>query len=108
MIGGLVLAAVNTFLAGLLTVDDADSFYEQRIRRLAQRNPFPSANSAENGLLVMEIDGLSYRHMEQALALGYMPTLQTMIDEWGLRAVADRLRPAVPDIVRPGRHSLRR
>ncbi len=83
LIGGLVLAAINTLLAGLLTVDDADSFYEQRIRRLAQQNPFRGANSAENGLLVMEIDGLSYRHMEQALARGYMPTLQTMIDSGG-------------------------
>ncbi len=83
LIGGLILAAVNTVLAGLLTVDDSDSFYEQRIRRLAQSNSFSSASSAGNGLLMMEIDGVSYRHMQQALALGYMPTLQTMIDDEG-------------------------
>lgn len=83
VIGGLVLAAVNTVLTGLLTLDDSDSFYEQRIRRLAQSSPFPDANSGGQGLLVMEIDGVSYRHMQQALALGYMPTLRTMIEDEG-------------------------
>jgi uncharacterized membrane protein YvlD (DUF360 family) len=83
VIGGLVLAAVNTVLTGLLTLDDSDSFYEQRIRRLAQSSPFPDANSGGQGLLVMEIDGVSYRHMQQALALGYMPTLRSMVEDEG-------------------------
>lgn len=77
VISGLVLAAVNTVLTGLLTLDDSDSFYEQRIRRLAQSSPFPDAHSGGQGLLVMEIDGVSYRHMQQALTLGYMPTLRS-------------------------------
>lgn len=81
--GGLVLAAVNTVLAGLLTLDDADSFYEQRILHLAQQSPFAAASSQERGVLILEIDGVSYRHIQQAVALGYMPTLRRMIEEEG-------------------------
>lgn len=83
VIGGVVLAAVNTVLTGLLTIDDSDSFYEQRMARMAQKQPFRTAADATRGLLMLEIDGLSYRHLQQALALGYMPTLQEMIDDEG-------------------------
>jgi len=83
IIGGVVLAAANTVLAGLLTIDDSDSYYELRIMRLAQKSPFQGAPTEERGLLMLEIDGLSYRHLQQALALGYMPTLQEMMEEEG-------------------------
>lgn len=83
VVGGLVLAAVNTVLTGLLTLDDADSFYEQHILRLAQQSPFDAATRPERGLLMLEVDGVSFRHVQQAVALGYMPTLQQMIEEEG-------------------------
>lgn len=83
IVGAIVLAGVNTVLTGLLTLDDADSFYEQRILRLAQQSPFAAASSQARGLLILEIDGVSYRHMQQALALGYMPTLRHMVEAEG-------------------------
>jgi uncharacterized membrane protein YvlD (DUF360 family) len=83
IVGAIVLAGVNTVLTGLITLDDADSFYEQRILRLAQQSPFAAASSQESGLLILEIDGVSYRHMQQALALGYMPTLRHMVEAEG-------------------------
>ncbi|HNS01710.1 MAG TPA: phage holin family protein [Anaerolineae bacterium] len=83
IVGGIILAAVNTVLTGLLTLDDADSFYEQRILRMAQQSPFAAASSQGRALLMLEIDGVSYRHLEQAVALGYMPTLRRLIDTEG-------------------------
>jgi uncharacterized membrane protein YvlD (DUF360 family) len=83
IVGSIVLAAINTVLTGLLTLDDADSFYEQRILRLAQQSPFATASTQERGLLILEIDGVSHRHLQQALALGYMPTLRQMIEGEG-------------------------
>ena len=35
------------------------------------------------GVMMVEIDGLSYWHLEQALEKGLLPTLQKMIDEDG-------------------------
>ncbi|MEI2689701.1 MAG: alkaline phosphatase family protein [Anaerolineae bacterium] len=37
----------------------------------------------ERGLLILEIDGVSHRHLQQALALDYMPTLRQMIEKEG-------------------------
>lgn len=82
-LGGLVLAAVNTVITGVLTVDDEDSFYQGVVERLAKWQAFRGAAESGRGLVMMEIDGLSYWHMRHALAKGMLPTLQQMIDEDG-------------------------
>ena len=41
------------------------------------------ASEPGRGLVMLEIDGLSYHHMKKALAEGYLPTLQKMMDEEG-------------------------
>jgi uncharacterized membrane protein YvlD (DUF360 family) len=82
-IGGLVLAAVNTIITGVITVDDDDSFYAGVVMRLAKRQTFRGAAEPGRGLAMMEIDGLSYWHMKHALDAGMLPTLKKMIDEEG-------------------------
>jgi uncharacterized membrane protein YvlD (DUF360 family) len=91
LIGGLlqavaasvVLAIINAVLTGIIEVDDEGSFYQGRIERAARRDPFQGAAEPGRGLMMLEIDGLSYHHLHKALAAGLMPTLQAMIDEEG-------------------------
>ena len=81
LIGGIVIAFFNTILVGILDVDEEGSWYQNRIERLARENPFDSADESGRGLMMVEIDGLSYWHIRKALDDGLMPTLQKMLDE---------------------------
>jgi uncharacterized membrane protein YvlD (DUF360 family) len=81
--GGIVFAFFNAIFTGILELDDEGSFYQSRIERRAREQPFASAGEPGRGLMMVEIDGLSYWHLQQALADGLLPTLQKMIDEDG-------------------------
>lgn len=82
-IGGIFLAAINTIFTTVLTVDDDDSFYQGIVERLAKRDTFKDEDFTKRGLVMLEIDGLSYHHIQKALADGYMPTLKQMMNEEG-------------------------
>jgi uncharacterized membrane protein YvlD (DUF360 family) len=84
-LGGIVFAIINTVITGVTTVDDEDSFYQGLVERLAARSPFKAAVDEGRGLVMMELDGLSYWHFQKALDAGYMPTLKAMMDEDGYR-----------------------
>jgi uncharacterized membrane protein YvlD (DUF360 family) len=81
--GGLVFAIINTVLTGVTSLDDSDSFYQGLVERLAARSPFKATADEGRGLVMLEVDGLSYWHIQKAIAEGYMPTLKAMIDEDG-------------------------
>ena len=83
VVASVVLAAINTLITGVLDVDDEGSFYQNRIERAAKRALIKGAAEPGRGLMMLEIDGLSYHHLHKALAAGLMPTLQAMIDEEG-------------------------
>lgn len=83
IVASVVLAVVNAVITGILDVDEEGSFYQNRIERVARRQPFKAADETGRGLVMLEIDGLSYHHLRYALAKGWMPTLQQMIDEEG-------------------------
>jgi uncharacterized membrane protein YvlD (DUF360 family) len=83
VLGGLVFAFFNTVLTGVLDVDEEGSFYQNRIEKRAREQPFDSAGETGRGLMMLEIDGLSYWHLKQAIGRGLMPTLKQMIDEEG-------------------------
>ncbi len=82
-LGGLILAAVNTVITGILSVDDEDSFYSGVVERLAKRDTFQGAAEPGRGLVMLEIDGLSFHHMKKALAENMLPTLTRLHDEEG-------------------------
>ena len=79
--GSVVLAAVNTFVMGLIHAGDEDSFYQGVVERLATQRKYGAQDSGERGMVMMEIDGLSYHHMRHALERGYMPTVRQMMEE---------------------------
>lgn len=81
--GGFAFAIFNNILSGVLELDEEGSFYQQRIERLAARQPYAEANSPNRALMMVEFDGLSYHHIRKALERGLMPNLQRLIDEEG-------------------------
>ena len=83
ILGGIVLSAINTIITNILFAGDNDSFYRGVVERLAGRSPYPMEEDPSPGLIMMEIDGLSYWHLKKALDNGLMPSLQKMIDEEG-------------------------
>ena len=107
-VAGIVFALVNAVITGVLDVDEEGSFYQNLIERRARRTPFEGASDPGRGLVMLEIDGLSYHHIQKALADGYMPTLTQMMEEDGYQPLADRLRPALADLGLPGGHHVRR
>jgi hypothetical protein len=92
--GSLIFSTINTILTGLMTVDDQDSVYNGLVERLAKRKMFADAHSDERGLVMMEIDGLSYYHLKKAIEDGWMPHVREMMEEDGY--VATRVDCGLP------------
>ncbi len=83
IVGGLIFAAINVILTGVLEVNDEGSFYQGLIERLAKKQSYAEADAGQRGLVMLEIDGLSYHHLKQAIADGRMPTLQRLMKKQG-------------------------
>ena len=80
-LGSLMFSAINLIITNILTIDDENSFYQGLIERLAKRRMYQIDNDSGRGLVMLEIDGLSYHHMKKAIADGWMPNVKQMIDE---------------------------
>jgi uncharacterized membrane protein YvlD (DUF360 family) len=83
IIAGLIVAAFNVIVASFLNLGDSDSFYRQRTLKKAAETPSPHQYKDGRNLAMVEIDGLSYFHLKEALDRGLLPTMQEMIDEEG-------------------------
>jgi putative membrane protein len=81
---GLGIAVINTFVTGVLSINDDESFYRNVILGFARRT-VPAERTRNPGLVMLEIDGLSERALQQALDAGYMPVLQRWLDEGRFR-----------------------
>jgi len=81
IVGTLILAAVNTFLMSLTTIDDDYSFFEGVVQWLSKRQQIDSATEAGRGLVMLEIDGLSYLRILRAVEQGHMPTVAKMLED---------------------------
>jgi len=83
ILGGIVLATIGTLITSLLGIEDAGAFYEGVIERRLAKQRVPLPDNPTTGLVMLEIDGLSYHHIRKALEDGYMPNVQRMIEEDG-------------------------
>jgi uncharacterized membrane protein YvlD (DUF360 family) len=81
IVAGIVFAAVNVVITGIMDVEEEGSVYQNLIERLAARDRPAPADLPGRGLLILEIDGLSYQQMRRALEQKRLPTVQGMIDE---------------------------
>lgn len=78
-IASLLFTAINVIILGLLEVNEDGSYYNGVIERRAKADPFKGALEPGSGLVMMEIDGLSYHHIKKALDDGLMPHLARLI-----------------------------
>lgn len=83
VLGGLFLGLINTIITTVITVDDEDSFYQGLVERLAGRSKYEEEDFSKPGLLMMEIDGLSYWHLKHAIEKGKLPTFQRLMESQG-------------------------
>jgi uncharacterized membrane protein YvlD (DUF360 family) len=84
-VGGLFLSLVNTILIELLNIDNNESFYTNLVLRTAAKQAVVEKGETRRGLVMLEIDGLSYHHIKKAVEDGYMPTIKRMMDEDGYK-----------------------
>lgn len=82
-LGALGLTAVNTVFSSLASVDDDHSFYQGMVERLSQMPHLRGTRDSGRGIVMLEIDGLSYARVKGAVERGYMPTLREMLREDG-------------------------
>ena len=75
----LSMAAVTTALSALLTIDDDGSFYRSVFRDAKKKQKDETKDYP--GLIIIEIDGLAYDVLNEAIDRGYMPTVKSMIEK---------------------------
>ena len=72
------MALITTILSTILTIDDDGSYYRSVLRDAEKKRK--SEIKDYPGLIIVEIDGLAYDVLLEALDKGYMPTVKEMID----------------------------
>jgi len=80
-LGLVVMTAVNGAVTGWLGIDDVYPFFQTILRRVGLRFGPRARPGQVRGLLILQVDGLSWRSCERALRRGRMPTVA------GLRAL---------------------
>lgn len=86
IIVALVLAVFSGVLGSVLSLDDDDAWQRTVVRR-AVRDRDRAAPSEIPGLLFIQIDGLSYEVMQEAIDGGHVPTIARLIDQGGHQLV---------------------
>lgn len=82
-LAGLIMAVINTVVVSLLSIDDDGAFFQGLVERLVRRHRPHVAPDQGHGLVMLEIDGLSYDHMREAIATGRMPHVKRLMEEEG-------------------------
>lgn len=82
----LAMAAVSTAISALITIDDDSSYYRSVLRDAEKKRK--SEIKDYPGVIIVEIDGLAYEVLCEAVKRGDMPTLKGMIesDNYNLRS----------------------
>lgn len=83
IIGGIVLAVVGMIISALLGFEDAGAFYTGLIERRLSKQREDLSEDDTVGLVMLEIDGLSYHHIRKAIDEGYMPNVRRMLEKNG-------------------------
>ena len=81
----LAMAAVTTVLSSLITIEDDSSYYRSVLRDAKKKRKTEIKDYP--GVIIVEIDGLAYEVLCEAIERGDMPTIKEMIDstEYTLR-----------------------
>ena len=74
----LAMAAVSTIMSALITIEDDSSYYRSVLRDAEKKRKTEIKDYP--GVIIVEIDGLSYEVLCEAVERGDMPTVKEMID----------------------------
>ena len=74
----IAMAFTTTLLSALLTIEDTSSYYRSVLRDAEKKRKLNIKHYP--GLIIVEIDGLAYDVLNEALDKGYMPTVKKLID----------------------------
>ena len=74
----LAMAAVTTVLSSLITINDDSSYYRSVLRDAEKKRKTETKDYP--GVIIVEVDGLAYNVLYEAVERGDMPTLKEMID----------------------------
>ncbi|MGI9597490.1 MAG: phage holin family protein [Acidimicrobiales bacterium] len=86
LVVAVTLATVSGLLGSVLSLDDDDAWRRTVVRRaIGDRHRHPVTDVP--GVLFIQIDGLSYELLREAVAAGYAPTIGHMIEVGGHRPV---------------------
>ncbi len=80
LLAALVIAAVTMVIEVVLGTNDEDAFQLRVVRRVARRQGLIE-QTEEPGILFLEIDGLGYPVLQQAMRGGSAPNLSRWLDE---------------------------
>ncbi len=79
LIGLVVLTVISTSLVGWLGIDEAYPFFQSVIYRLGQRFGPKRPAEISHGLLILQVDGLSYSSLRRSLVRGRMPMVSSLL-----------------------------
>ena len=74
----LAMAAVTTIMSSLVTINDDSSYYRSVLRDAEKKRK--TEIKAYPGVIIVEIDGLAYEVLCEAVERGDMPTVKGMIE----------------------------
>ncbi|WP_292888562.1 phage holin family protein [Methanobrevibacter sp. UBA212] len=75
----LAMAIVTTIMSSVLTIEEDSSYYRSVYRDAKRKRKGEVKNYP--GLIIIEIDGLSYDVLKEAIDKGLMPKIKSMIDD---------------------------
>lgn len=78
-VGLALLTVINTQVSGWLRIDDLYPFFQTIMRVLGRRFGMRPDPEVERGLLIIQIDGLSWRSLSRARRRGRMPTVSALL-----------------------------
>jgi uncharacterized membrane protein YvlD (DUF360 family) len=79
LVGLVVLTAITTSIVGWLGIDEAYPFFQSVIYRLGRRYGPPRRKEITRGLLMIQLDGLSFSSLQRALERGRMPMVTGLL-----------------------------
>jgi hypothetical protein len=79
-LGSLLLSAVNTIFLSAVGIDEDSSFFQSIVRWRLKAKAGMKGVPKTPGLVAIEIDGLGYAALQEALRREYMPTIQKLLD----------------------------
>ncbi|MFX1474208.1 MAG: hypothetical protein ACFFCO_01855, partial [Promethearchaeota archaeon] len=79
-LGSLLLSAVNTIFLSAVGIDEDSSFFQSIVRWRLKAKAGMKGVPQTPALVAIEIDGLGYAALQEALRREYMPTVQKLLD----------------------------